>query len=861
MFEYLLDHAYKNAWCSPRQDLQVILKPARISVPKGYRGSFFHLRGILSLPTGTDRYHIYQIGQIHPSLLGLFHQQRVWINLAEMMGLENLVADVYTNSGLHLARFESWVMMTEERNVLLAVRDQPQITSLKTEPVYLRLYSNAYFASDRADSSVNMIECRGMRVGTAVDPVLFQRDYHASRLRAGYTQLFVNGVYVHDFQPSNLQTGDLVEYVYDSTVKAVVDLRIGDLDTFQSTLDSQMKYLVHYPGAQAGGDVIDYRDDVDLYLLKKQGVGAQTTWDGAYYHKNQDNAMRQLTHRDWSISVPYVNAYPLTRPTWTDVQELTLRVIIRYSGWQRPLIDEHHRVKELYRLQEQDRMQVMIGTDSVVPVWRADALESSSYAALMGASSEQVTPSLVQSAYGYNAIGRLVADSPLFVQTFSGRRTVPLPYSLQSNSTIYEYDITGKLLGFVYHTLGAEYTPRNSATTLIEGLLGRGSFRLSTVFGSQNVVLDPTANYRFYIAPIVSGQVRHDLWEDVTGDATKYVVINNLATWYVDLDVYAVAVKSDRDFLAYDLTLSPNNGLLKFSIDAEATYPSGAAQGVMHIPFGNIDLWLNGRALIENLDFYIAWPQIVIVNKAYLVPGNSQKITVRATGFCNTDMEMDVPKEAGFVRYGLLSRNTRFDVRDDTVIRLVVGGKVMHRSVLLFSEDDNGVRMTNVPNGTPYVIENVVVPLRGLVDGETPYTFRDKSLEVSEDIEAYLTLKLPEPAKTEPDLIPDRYPIYSPFSSTVLHDLLNGVLSMTDFKGQYSDMDVRDYLEPYRYLLDYDPTQKTVDLDHVAIHPHNLNVELVLDIYQYNFLARAIKTFLSDKVDITRFVSIKPSWI
>lgn len=861
MFDYLLNHAYKNAWCSPRQDLQAILQPARISPPLGIKGTTPHMWGSLDLPTAKDQFHLYQIGQIHPSLLGLFPQPKVWMKLSEMMGAENLMADVYVADGRQLPRIETWLLLTESRDVLLAVKDQPRIASLKTEPLYMRLYSNSYFASDRADAVVNKIECQGMRVGDPNQSLLFQRDYHTSRARQGYTTLFVNGVYVHDFIPSLLKAGDIVEYVYDSTVKAIVDLKIADLDTFDSILDSKRKYLIHYAAAQVNGPMIDYRDDIDLYLLNLGQQNGSPVWDGAYYHKNQNDAFRMVTHRDYAIAVPYVNGYLLSRPTWTDVQQLTIRMVIRHSGWQRPLINEHHRIKELYKLQEDDRVQAMLGIDSSVIVWQAAELENSYYAKLMDAMHDGVTPSIVQAGYGYNAISKLVADSPLPVQVVNGRRQVSLPYALQANSTIYEYDTDGKLLEFHYHTLGAEYTPFNPLTQLIEGIMGRGSYTLSTVFGQANVELDPEANYRYYIAPISSGEVQHDQWADVTGDATKYMVIGTTATWLVDTNLYAVAVKSDRDFLAYDLTLAPNNGLLKFSIDAEATYPNGAAQGVMYIPFGNLDLWLNGRALIEGLDYHIAWPQVIIVNKAYLVPGDTQKLHVRATGFCKSDMTMPEPKEVGFIRYQQLSRNTRFDVRDDKVLRIVADGRTFHRSVLSFVEDNSGVLITAAANGKPYVIEEPVIPLRGLVDGETPYTLRDKSVVVDQAISDYLSLRLPEPVQTSPDYIADKYAIYSPFASTVAHDLLNGIISMTDFKGQYSDMDVRDALASYTYLLDYDPTQKTVDSDHVAIHPTNLITEMVLDIYQYNFLARAIKTFLDDKVDITQFVAIKPNWI
>lgn len=860
MFDYLVDHARLNAWCSPNQDLQVILKPKRISNPRGVFNKTPHLWGSIPLPTQQDRYHLYQVGQLHPSLLGLFPGRKVWHSLAYVMGLESLFADVYVNNGKHLSRAETWVLVTDEQNLLIAVKDQPRIAILKTEPLYVRLYSNAFFSSDRADGVVHKIECKARRWTTIEDAALFKQDYQEHQALHGHTFLYINGVYVHNFTPGGLQPGDMMEFVYDSTVKAVIDFPLDELPTFDSILDTKHKYLLHYPGPQVGGEIIDYRDDVDVYLIKKAVVGAQTRWDGLYFHKNQNDAFRMVTHRDYSATVSYAQGYVGQVAGWDTIDQLTFRIFLRHSGFARPLINEHHRIKELYKLDEMDIGQAMVGVDATVDVWKAENLENSRYVRMMSLDWTEINNDLVQYGYGYNAIAKLIAEAPLPVEDFHGQRQITLPYGLTYDSTMFEYDSQGRLLEYHRHVAGPEYYPVNPNTAIVEGIVGSGSESISATFGSATSILNPAYNYRYYLAPIVGGVVQHDSWEDVTGDTSKYSMIGNTLYWGVNPIFFATCVKSDKDFLAYDLTLSPENGLLKFSIDGTATYPSGSARGVMYIPVGKLDLWLNGRALIENLDYFVTWPEVVIVNKAYLVPGATQEITVRATGFCNSDMTRTVDDEAGFVKYGLLSRNDRFDLRDDKVMRIIVGGATIMRNALLFSEDDDGLYMENIPNGTPYIIEDLVVPLRNLTEEDT-YSLRALSLSVDQAVSDYLTLKLPESDPVDPDVIVDKYSIYSPFASTVMHDLINGVIDLTDFKGQYSNMDVQTFLSGYAYLLAYDPTQKSIDLDYVSIHPHNLLVETVLDIYQYNFLARAIKVFLDDKVDITRFVSIKPGLI
>ena len=231
-------------------------------------------------------------------------------------------------------------------------------------------------------------------------------------------------------------------------------------------------------------------------------------------------------------------------------------------------------------------------------------------------------------------------------------------------------------------------------------------------------------------------------------------------------------------------------------------------------------------------------------------------ITVRAYGHCSSDLEREPVADYGFVTSGLLSKNKRFDIRDDKVVRIVVEGAVFERSDFTFSEDDKGVRTSAARNGAPYQITHEIVPLRGTTNKET-YLLREESKRVDGLLSDFLTQRLPEPREPLPNPIPRLYQIYSPFCSKVMYDLLHGIIVMDDFKGQYSDMAVRDRLEGYKHLLVYEPTFKDIDFDYVAVHPHNLYTEVTLNVYQYRFLLRAVRLFLNDKVDLTRFVKIE----
>jgi hypothetical protein len=865
MSDFLVTHAITNVWCTPDQDRQVVFAPARISINGGVRGVVPVLWDSLALPTPNDVYHVYQIGQVKPALLDLLPTMGVWSMVAENMKDNNLIADVYTIDGLQLPRIETYILVNFDRNILVAIKDQLPVVNLclPGQQLFLRLYSNAYFESARERGGGDYIDIYGARITSTAQTLSLQRKYQALQQLKGLVCAYIDGRYVDAFNPATVAAGSVVEFVYDSTVKRVVEFPVADLQTFTSLRDGKFKYLLHY--SATGEHIIDYIDDIDVYLINRKVPGPVPAFNGVYYHKNNPDAMRMVTHKDYSVVVPYIVAYADATPGWGNIADLTVRLHIRNSGYARPLINEASRISDLYKLPDTAVVQAMVGTNSTCAVWQAANLENAGYPLLMDApTANDITLDLVQEAYGYDAIAKLLADSPITATPVGTIITAPLPYGLSANATIYEYDVNGYLLGWYRNAVGSEYRVNNANCTLIEGIVGIAGPTLSTSHSVTPYTIDPTKGYRYYTAPLNSGELTGP-WTDVTGNNTDYVIHNNQVMWLVDPASVATMVRDDINFLAYTYTMTPGDGLLKFSITSTEVYSTGPVNAPMAVPVGQLDLWLNNRPIIEGLDYYVNWPEVCIVNKEYLIANpdgsiGAQVITVRGTGFCNSDLSRNVATDVGFVEYGVLSRNNRFNVRDDKVLRIVVNGALYPRSALEFSEDNPSVGMSIVPNGSPYAITDVVVPLRGITDIDT-YALRAIDVATDTSIENYLSLQLTDPVEVNPDEVPDLYQIYSPFCAKVMYDLIAGDISMADFMGQYSDMDVKNALAGYTYLLQYEPTEKSLDLSHIVIEPHNRQTVVVLNIYQYNFLKRAVTVILNNLVDLSQSVAILPTYI
>jgi hypothetical protein len=274
----------------------------------------------------------------------------------------------------------------------------------------------------------------------------------------------------------------------------------------------------------------------------------------------------------------------------------------------------------------------------------------------------------------------------------------------------------------------------------------------------------------------------------------------------------------------------------------------------MYIPPGRLDLWLNNRRLVKGLDYYINYPELVIVNKEYLLDGPTQNVSFRAYGFCNPDMSIRGSKQVGFVENGLLSYNGQYDLRDDKVVQITVDGRSLTRNDVKFPEDGWGVGVSSQYEGRPYEVSDVVVPIRGVTDYDT-YLLRERSVNLDKRVSDYLTTKFPEHVFPDLPAVLEAYKVYSPFLNKLIRDIVRGVFLIPS--TIQTDRQVMTSVQAYRYLLAYDPCVLGVNDTFVVIHPVATWGTITVKSIQYNFLERVIALLLNGKVDLTHFLIIE----
>lgn len=854
--DFLLNDAYQNVWCTPEQDKQGIFQLPKVTPPNGVWSYFNYLWRKIHLPTTTSgaRFHVYHVGQIHPSILGLVNKPNTWINAADAMEQESVLMEFYNAKGVVIPRSLVWYIVIGDKNLLVAIRKPIESPvklidiNLEEDAVFMRLYSNAYFNSIRANLSSPAIQVKSIKAASVEDISNFQGRIAALPSYGG-TYFYVNGCRVNEINLVTAKVGDYLEYVFDASIKREVVFNVRNLQEFDSSLDGLNKFLLHYPGTS---DIIDYQDDVDVYL----GTTLQNgTWRGVSVHKNDSRTLRMVTHRDYSVPTVRVRGTQTANSFLVD-KELQLRLTIRHSGYSRPLVFDNNRIAELYKLPAERVQEAMVGVDSLVSVWRAEALEASSYVKLMSQPKGRITRTMVQEAYGYNAMSILLGNTPQKVTLFNNQKLITIPEALRGHCTVYEYSADGRLLYFTTHTLDNTYTCQSKDAAFVEVISGLGGIDLDIVDNTTAGPLNPLYNYRFYTAPGIGG-VRTGDWVD-RSDEPAYLVDNDRYKW-VDTTNTHNRVLSNKRHLAYTFETKPIAGVFEFDL---AMQNAGVYQK-LDIPLGELDLFFNGYSLIEGLDFVVRKSRVVITAKQYVDTSlEKQSITVRYTGFCNKDMGRTTAPDVGFVYHDNLSVNNRYDIRDDKVLRIVCGGRVKLRENLSFAEDGVGVGIVGALNGAPYAIRDVVVPMNNYLVGEMSnvdktYSYRSASQAIDKEVSDYLTQWLPQPPTDAPNAISGRYQVYSPFLSRIIDDLKSGVLADDKFQEHFGDDWLRTRLASYDRLLDFDPisTGMQVDNRYVVIHPHPYPDQVSLNLYQYRIVDRIAK-LVAKNIDLSSTIHI-----
>lgn len=841
---YLRNHAIENVWCSPGQDKQFTFKlPLIVSASGAVRTTIVNDHH-LELPDGNSRFAVFQIGGIPPASLNLLSLSFYWKDMTCLSNEKKTTVRLYNQLGVVCGLGDVYYRYTNSSNLLIAVRINPRVPiDWGNDSIYLSLYTNAFWNTKKALNHAVGFKVFGQVMDLASDIQAFKDAYQeaqAKQTTEGQLLVWHNGLR-KEWGSFETRVGDSVFLELDGSVKETHRFEIPDLLVFDSTLDSNRKYLIHPPKSGDDGTV-DYFDDVEFFV-----VAAEHSSKGALKYPVVDASdVRQLTHRDYSLMVGDVlhQASFLERLELGRHERMSVEVRIRDNGFEKALIHEAAFIQELYKLNDHDIIRAMHGIDSTVPFWQAAQLESSAYPRLMRAKDYcDVDYQSVEDAYGYYAMAKALAMTPSRVLTdpVNGGRYVKVPYLLMFGCTAYEYDQEGKMIDWQHFYTGESYTPKNDETAYVEFIAGLGSANLAEYHGVRDKQLDARYNWRVYLR-VKSAGVIGAAFEDVTG-SDKYTFDNGHFQWKGQAVSDYVTLRSDQRFFAQDYLVQAVESQLSVAVVTHQTHTDGNIFAGIGIPLGQSDVFLNGYSLTRGLHYFVSNGKIQITAKEYFdqTPGAKQKIHVRMYGFCRKDGSMYPEGDHGYIEHGVLSRNNRFNVRDGRCSRVVVGGKLTPIETLEFSEDNDEVRPTHAKNGTPYLVKDLYVPLKPFALADT-WELIEEARERVKKVSDYITMKKPEVDRGPVAAIARRHEVVSPFMSKIIYDVLYGRIKLPS-QEKFSRSEIIGICKSYEPLLALDPISSKPDPRFVVIQPHLGLREIIVNTHQFAFLQQVIQVY------------------
>lgn len=656
------------------------------------------------------------------------------------------------------------------------------VTSLTTD-IYQTLFRDVYTDTPQVYTSL-----------TVTNPTVDQITLNAivAQIPTGQTAGLVvlqNGSVIlsENIAKIKLTAGDQLVVMYDPDVQFTADISVDSSTTgYLSTKYGEYRELIHTPKALNPDNRLLRAEDLSMIVYDP------VTGNARYLHRVADNFMMNVTHNDFSLSRPILNAFRDA----LGASSICVRVFYRSSPDPRYLTHDLNCIDCLYHQDDDDIIALMLGIkDMGVPEWKATNLEQAGFIDVMSGSPSSVDTDMLTTytnALGwYQTAGMITQCKSSYTYTNADILIDKPPYlrAVDVDATVYA---DGKKVQEYFVSI----TQQNNQILL--GFLPGANVvsgahievRMSEKHTRTPVLITPSSDSPTYTADRTDFTIYRKIaqpsgvagilgtyaasFEIVTPGTTTYTVQGSAGNYTItfDPDLYGDDLYLGWDVgrtclhLPLDDLISEQKGLI-----VAPTYAVGS-ENVPVFVSGRIAVYLNGNRLVPNIDYTdepvytdtngLVERPIVISNLTYLTQtGNILELVVDDFQIMFTDV--------GYNKSGVCERQTTpwvwMNSCSDVYTRGCLIPKVTDGQNYLMAP-------TTLQDGSPFVTEVLLDhTVAGFMSGLLPDT--DRAIRMRSDATIPDTL----PPMTSPIIVSQAYVLYSPYLTQITYDYLNGLIS------------------------------------------------------------------------------------
>lgn len=906
--DFITQHAKDHVWAEPIQDKDYYIRPVRVT-PNG--GSFKYAElgmnsvGLpnVNLINSNAYYHIYHIGQIPTHVLGIDIVDNKWTPIDDIASKMECFVNVFLDNGYVVPRSKCHLMRTwPGKNIILAVEYDHRVNfgfgyqydkitnfkvrvpnTLNNQDINVRFYTNArHFATDQRDNAVNADN--QMYFETS----MFDRTT-LDRIKADMNSPVKQGWFVLEGQILNYAAvinsyGTAVNRevsVYrDETIIGIEYHKLQDLKTFISSKNKNIrKYIIDL---NTPPDKLVYLNDVEYFL----GKLVNGEFRGLNIPLLRTDPITTVTNKTHAIRTDIITSL-MTETEWMlDSQNVYIMAVVRQGGMLRGLTHQHTRIEELYKLPDTVISSALTGVNSLLDEWKASRLENDAYAKLIAADSKAIIEDLVFDAYGYNAITAYHHPNPLVVSEYTVEPNGDEWYMVQlSNAAsqrnkfltlgglhleVIEYNQEGLFLDrkrFPYSNGGLLISKQDINTDKrvfqVEHYVNSIDDNQLDLGEIYDLHIEDNELQAFGFAAYITNSansVKQPKWLDVTS-MDKYFYITDT----VKLDGSKVKTLVWNQSLLNEIAAKPmvriNNRSCFKTFTAKSLTKGYRNFPVINIPYnnlakvpvesGSIELWLENKLLIEDIDYVVKWPNIYIGRRIENL--DTALIHLRLSGLANSlDSKHYKARETGFVKGGVVSVNGHYDIRNDRNIQINVGGLLKNRSAVSFDESKT-VRSPN--DGLPYQIKDYITPIE-LYTSRSTVVEKAKSEAIDVKVMGYMNEYLPTTPVDFPVINNTRHLIVSLFLDDIITRIKTGWLS-SELVSPWTHDQVAIWVQDVHYLLEVDIAYFTkTNKDYIRLIPHGSPTPIAVTAKEYLFIQHVADKYLNGVVQLNHLLTI-----
>lgn len=823
-------------WQDPHDDSQFTIIPARLTGLNGSLGIVNSRVGSYRLPTPTGRYVVYISGQSSPLIIGIMNNIADWTSLDTLVKSNEMVVHAHIKqrmlplSGVYVCK------TSDNNNVLYAVNVAVCGTLLNlNEPLHLHFYSNNWLAESGSaiEDPVLDYSTKVTRLQLAAD-ILTKYNLPAD----GDKILYHNGYYVNTITTSEIAIGDTLSLSIDKTGRGYFDLAINDLKHFTSIVDERGKVIVQVPDEYSESPLsVEPCDEVEIYICNQiSNPGGLHRVRGIYYSRIRSSDIRMLTHRDYSLDAVRIDALLEEHADALDgCRDPFLRIFLRNTTDQTNVTMDSIFLHDLFRVTASDRLYLMSDAAGTYEAWKAENLEASPMNLIHVKSSNYINFDNITNVYSLPELNKRLRTG-----SFNGSDYM-LPEVMTLGGKVLCFDAVGKLVNILDVEANSQHTYISLPVNVVSVECIPGVFTKDGSDFDRDTDFVDIASY--FDEKYYSRSMQDADWvEAIEGNDYHIDVNTGKIVWDAKHNADERMKRSLKDAIYIHHVVEPE--MIYHPIDL---YPDGKPPTLLRL--ARLDVYVNGRRGIENLDYIVDYPMVYICNKEYYL-STDDDIVIDIFHHGVPGNPTVVPY-SGFIKFGLLRDSDPDVFFEHRNMSMTVDGYRAELADLGIYECPSRVSSPMYREGAPYSAEAWPWCLgpwgrKRLFNGN-----------YAADTDASGTVgKLLQRPKPDGALyITHGHSVFSYFLKRMLVKLRADELDVS--RLGLSDVTIAMALRPYLEDLSKDVTQLGIDPGMIDVHPTPNIQQVDITEYELLFLRKISKTLMGNRVIFNTYANIQ----